>query len=48
MQPKNIYAPYTIVEHIDQGAYGYVCKVFHAEKEKNFAMKVIKLPINTS
>ena len=43
-----MYAPYQIVEHIDHGAFGNVSKVFHPEKEKNFAMKVIKLPINTS
>ena len=43
-----MYAPYQIVEHIDHGAFGNVLKVFHFEKEKNFAMKVVKLPINTS
>ena len=45
---KNIYNPYQIIEHIDQGAFGNVQKVYNPESKTYFAMKIIKLPINIS
>ena len=46
-QTDNLYAPYVLKEFTGSGAYGSVCKVFHTEEKKHYAMKVITLPKNS-
>jgi serine/threonine protein kinase len=43
-----LYAPFVFKEFIGSGTSGSVCKVFHTKEKKNYAMKVITLPKNSS
>ena len=48
MQTDNLYPPYGLKEFTRSVAYGSVCKAFYTEEKKNYAMKVITLPKNSS